>query len=452
MIEFECTHCHKAIRLGDDKAGRSGRCPHCQEPVTVPGIADVEMHDKAFTTQPENAYITLPGVNDPSNSAGHRLLRFLGNLAGWFFGIVFLIFFFSTVLSYPLVSLFALAGALLVFPPIHDRLKARLQIDITPRWRTIGGVVLFFVYMTMHTNAMTEESRKRVEQKTAEAALEREKLRKEAENSFPAKKASIMTEASELLESGHAKEARDLVTPYKSVVDPDFVALVTKVEAKAQAIENEAKKKDLLNALSNLQNGKATEKAAIYDQLSSIEPANQEYRSKASTYKAQAEAEAAKLKADQEAATAKAQRVAQGLAWRYLESKDEMTQKTVTKALVDSSSTLSFGFPYSGIQRATLQLRKHPRWGSDVIIQIEKGQFLCNDYDGCSVTVRFGSGKPQRFSAVGPDDNDTTYIFLQNYSSFVSQMRKVDEVVIEAKFYQEGNRAMKFATDDLNWK
>ena len=82
---------------------------------------------------------------------------------------------------------------------------------------------------------------------------------------------------------------------------------------------------------------------------------------------------------------------------------------------------------------------------------IERGQFLCNDYDGCSVLVRFGNGNPQRFSATGPNDNSTTYIFIRDYKNFVNQLKKTDEVTIEARFYQEGNRAMKFSTDGLNW-
>jgi hypothetical protein len=141
-----------------------------------------------------------------------------------------------------------------------------------------------------------------------------------------------------------------------------------------------------------------------------------------------------------------------GLVWRYGTGKDEMTQKEVLTAEVDSINTLSFGFPYSGAQRATLELRKHPRWGADVILQVERGQFLCNSYDGCSVNVRFGDGRPQRFSAVEPSDNSTTYIFISDYSKFMSQLRKVDEVVIEASFYQAGNQAMKFSTADLDWK
>jgi hypothetical protein len=141
-----------------------------------------------------------------------------------------------------------------------------------------------------------------------------------------------------------------------------------------------------------------------------------------------------------------------GEAWDYETTQDSMSQKPVTTAFIRSTNRLSFDFPYGGAQQAMLQLRKHPRWGQDVILHIQKGQFLCNSYNGCSVSVRFGNGKPKQFSAGEPSDNDSTYVFIRGYNSFVSELRKVDKIYIEAQFYQEGNRTMEFVVDGLDWK
>ncbi len=40
MIAFLCSGCGKSLKVKDDLAGRKGRCPHCQQPMTVPSVAD----------------------------------------------------------------------------------------------------------------------------------------------------------------------------------------------------------------------------------------------------------------------------------------------------------------------------------------------------------------------------------------------------------------------------
>lgn len=139
-----------------------------------------------------------------------------------------------------------------------------------------------------------------------------------------------------------------------------------------------------------------------------------------------------------------------GLRWNYDESPDQMGRGTVKLAYVRSLNEVQFDFPYREPQRATLQLRKHPKYGNDVILNIERGQFLCR-FDGCAVSVRFGEGKPQTFSAVEPEDNSTTTIFISNYDRFTKNLRRASKVFVEAQFYQEGNRVFEFDTAGLKW-
>lgn len=140
-----------------------------------------------------------------------------------------------------------------------------------------------------------------------------------------------------------------------------------------------------------------------------------------------------------------------GLRWNYQEAPDKMGRGTVKWATIKSLNEVEFDFPYREPQRAQLELRKHPKYGNDVILNIERGQFQCSSYDGCTVSVRFGEGKPQAFSAVEPEDNSTTTIFVQNYDRFIKNLRKANKVYIEAQFYQEGNRVFEFETAGLKW-
>ena len=162
-------------------------------------------------------------------------------------------------------------------------------------------------------------------------------------------------------------------------------------------------------------------------------------------------AEAEKKRQEEERARQAAEQQRLGLKWNYEESDDKMGRGKIKNATVRSLNQVDFGFPYSGSQRATLNLRIHPKYGRDVILILERGQFLCG-LDGCNVQVRFGGGKPLTFSASEPADHSTTYLFIRNYNRFIANTRKVSKVYIEAQFYQEGNKVFEFDVSDLKWR
>jgi len=132
--------------------------------------------------------------------------------------------------------------------------------------------------------------------------------------------------------------------------------------------------------------------------------------------------------------------------WKYEESSDAMEKGIVKKAMVESINEVNFNFPYHGIQRAKLLLRNHPRYGKDVILALNKGQFLC--VLNCTITVRFDDGKPQKYAATSPNDHSSTAIFISKADRFLADMKKAKRVYIEATFYNEGNIVFEFAVSD----
>ncbi|MCE1274686.1 MAG: hypothetical protein LWW75_09225 [Chlorobiales bacterium] len=129
--------------------------------------------------------------------------------------------------------------------------------------------------------------------------------------------------------------------------------------------------------------------------------------------------------------------------WNYSVSTDKMSSKDVRLASVESSNTVSFDFPYQGEQRARLQLRRHPRFGNDVMLLVQRGQFHIG-YNGTPVLVRFDDSAATRFTAYDSDDQDKTVIFIDGYKRFTEKMKGASIVRIEAPFYQEGNRVFEF--------
>jgi hypothetical protein len=137
--------------------------------------------------------------------------------------------------------------------------------------------------------------------------------------------------------------------------------------------------------------------------------------------------------------------------WNYQEEADRMSGGLIKLALVQSSNTVEFGFPYGGAQHARLELRIHPRYGRDVIFAIEKGQFTC-DVGGCRVSLRFDNNKAKIFQASEPSDHSTTSLFVHGYQSIVNELKKAKHLYIEALFYQQGLVVFQFDVAGLEWK
>lgn len=129
--------------------------------------------------------------------------------------------------------------------------------------------------------------------------------------------------------------------------------------------------------------------------------------------------------------------------WRYVNGMDDMSGKESRTATVTSSNTVSFDSPYQGAQHGTLTLRKHPRWGNNVMIEIERGQFMSR-VTGVQVLARFDDGGPVKFWASGPEDHSTTILFINDYRRFVGQLRKAKTVRLSTSVYRQGAPVFEF--------
>jgi len=139
-----------------------------------------------------------------------------------------------------------------------------------------------------------------------------------------------------------------------------------------------------------------------------------------------------------------------GLRWDYRNTPDDMGRGIIKIASVRSVNEFEFDSPYEGIQRAALILRIHPKHGKDVMLSVEKGQFLC-EIDSCSVDVRFDENNVMPFSVGEPSDYSTTMLFFHDYDSFMYYLRKSKKVYIEARFFMEATEVFEFNVSGLKW-
>lgn len=154
---------------------------------------------------------------------------------------------------------------------------------------------------------------------------------------------------------------------------------------------------------------------------------------------------------EQRAAAEEATARAAGLRWVYYDSPDKMTGKSWRFAEIKSVNLVDFDFPYQGSQRATLTLRSHPTKGRDVIISLERAQFLCGT-SGCSVGAKFDAAAPVKYAVSEPADHRSNMLFIDSDEQFVKRLRSSKTVMIEAQFYQQGSRVFEFQSAGLEWK
>lgn len=129
-----------------------------------------------------------------------------------------------------------------------------------------------------------------------------------------------------------------------------------------------------------------------------------------------------------------------------------MSGKTTRYAQIRSDNSLSLGFPYSGRNYGQLTVRQHPKYGLDVIFQVEKGQLMCNGHRGCVIAVKFDDKAPMTFSADGPEDNSTEVAFLRDEGRFINAARGARRILVQVTMFRAGNQLLEFtAPEPLKW-
>lgn len=129
--------------------------------------------------------------------------------------------------------------------------------------------------------------------------------------------------------------------------------------------------------------------------------------------------------------------------WEYEEEIDTMTDKKTRRASTLSINTINLKFPYEGEQKARLVVRKHPRYGKDILIVFREGQ-VDMDMDGGNVLIRFDNEKPQTVYFLGPADNSRNTIFLRGFDRLYSKIKNAKSLSVEVVFYSNGVKQLNF--------
>lgn len=138
--------------------------------------------------------------------------------------------------------------------------------------------------------------------------------------------------------------------------------------------------------------------------------------------------------------------------WAYEKQIDKMTSQQSAFARMDSVDELNLTRPYNGPNRGRLVVRKHARYGVDVMVTVDKGQIICSKYRGCNINVRFDDRPPMTFQGGEPEDYSRTTVFILNSKRFIAEAKKAKRILVGVTFHENGEVPMEFrTTKPLDW-
>jgi len=135
--------------------------------------------------------------------------------------------------------------------------------------------------------------------------------------------------------------------------------------------------------------------------------------------------------------------------WSLTVDRDEMAGKESRSLAVESENDHTLSWPYGTIS-GRLIVRKHPRYGKDVIFTATKGQILCSSYSGCPIMVKFDDRPALKLNGTEPADHDSTMVFISGFDRIVTGLKTAKKTRIEVQFYQNGSRVFEFDTEDFD--
>lgn len=139
--------------------------------------------------------------------------------------------------------------------------------------------------------------------------------------------------------------------------------------------------------------------------------------------------------------------------WRYSEVEDEMSDKPIYFAYIESLNKEDFEFPYEGGSKLIFVIRESPEYGHDMYIKISKGQFNTN-FDGEKIQMRFDDEEAFTVKCLESNDmsGDQLYLRSSDFDKILKLILNSKTMKIKADFFGEGSKTFKFNIEGLEWK
>jgi len=124
---------------------------------------------------------------------------------------------------------------------------------------------------------------------------------------------------------------------------------------------------------------------------------------------------------------------------------DPLTDKEITTISLKSDNTHRFRFPFHDENYMILQVRTHPRFGEDIILQIVDGQFACYS-TRCAIDFRIDNGELITVGGNRSSDGNTRLIFVKDsdMKKIVHRVLGAETIFISTTIHEGGNPVFEF--------
>lgn len=102
----------------------------------------------------------------------------------------------------------------------------------------------------------------------------------------------------------------------------------------------------------------------------------------------------------------------------------------------------------SGANPVRLIFRDHPSWGKSSYLVLQAGDFDC--YGGCRVAVTVDDGEPKRMSALRPDTDEATAMFINDERALWRMLDGAQRVSVEFPTKAVGRKTAVFEVAGLD--
>ena len=141
------------------------------------------------------------------------------------------------------------------------------------------------------------------------------------------------------------------------------------------------------------------------------------------------------------------------ITWHYESSMDEMTDTKNVWASLKSDNYIEQEFPYEGDTYATIIIRYMKKYGTDVILEIDRGQIVGIDVNATNfVSAKFDDAEPRKYYFDNAADMSTEQVFLRNAKDFINRCKSAKVIKVDIPMFQAGRPVFTFRVDKpLEW-
>jgi uncharacterized protein (UPF0297 family) len=207
-------------------------------------------------------------------------MRYLYLCLNWFFGVYFLLGGVACVPESPLGGLCCICISLLLLPPVRSFTYSKTKKKLPAKARAIAVFALLIAAAVFVDQSEKHKARELAEQQARaqarEAAIEQQKNI----DYFNGNRAQILATVKEAIESKDYRSAILQSDKYLVSGDAELADLSRSAKSQLREIQKAEKTDQLLADIQSLPSSEYAAKRRLYQQLATLHPENEEYRSK----------------------------------------------------------------------------------------------------------------------------------------------------------------------------